>query len=101
MKMGKYKMAYSVDVVVVEIKADFDPYGGEYTHVSFGFKLPIPMPPQIERVFPPPPKPVAYKHALHVILPRERWTGQYTMWEEFHAVFKDNGEVELKKKKVE
>jgi hypothetical protein len=93
-------MGYSIDVVVTEIRADFDPWGGEYTHISLGYKLPIPMPPQTGPALPPRPKPVAYKHALHVIIPREKWTGQYTMWQEFHVVFKDNGEVQLKKKGV-
>ena len=93
-------MTYSIDVIVTEIKADFDPWGGEYTFVSFGYKLPIPMPPTSGQPLPPKPKPVAYKHALHVIIPREKWTGQYTMWQEFHAIFKDNGEVELKKKTI-
>ena len=91
-------MTYSIDLVVVEIKADFDPFGGEYTQVSFGYKLPIPAPPQLQKVFPPPPKPTYYKHSLHVYVPRERWTGQYTMWQEYHLIVKDNGEVQLKKK---
>lgn len=93
-------MTYSVDVLVVEIKADFDPYGGEYTVVSLGFKLLIPLPPQMDRVFPPPPKPIFYKHAMHVFVPREKWTGQYGMWEEYHMIVKDNGETELKKKEI-
>jgi len=93
-------LAYSIDVVVVEVKADFDPYGGEYTLVSFGYKLPIPLPPQVDKIFPPPPKPIYYKHGLHVFIPREKWTGQYNMWEEYHLIVKDNGEVELKKKET-
>jgi hypothetical protein len=93
-------LAYSIDVVVVEIKADFDPYGGEYTMVSFGYKLPIPLPPHVDKVFPPPPKPIYYKHGLHVFIPREKWTGQYNMWEEYHLIVKDDGVVELKKKEV-
>lgn len=91
-------MTFSIDLVVIEIKADFDPYGGEYTHVSLGYKLPIPRPPEIEKVYPPAPKPIAYKHALHIIIPREKWMGQYTMWQEFHAIFRDDGTIELKKK---
>lgn len=92
-------MSFSVDVVVTEIKADFDMYGGEYTQIALGYKLPLPMPPRIEKVFPPAPKPVYYKHALHLFIPRDRWTGQYTMWQEYHAIFKDDGMVQLKKKK--
>lgn len=90
-------MTYSIDVVVVEIKADFDPYGGEYTLVSLGFKLPIPLPPQMDKMFPPPPKPIFYKHAMHLFVPRDKWTGQYDMWGEYHMIVKDNGETELKK----
>ena len=93
-------MTYSLDLVVVEVVADFDPQGNEYTKISLGFKLPIPAPPHIEQVYPPPPKPTTYKHALHVFIPREKWTGQYTMWQEFHCIVKDNGEVELKKKET-
>jgi hypothetical protein len=32
------RMAYSIDVVVLELKPDFDPFGGEYVFVSFGYK---------------------------------------------------------------
>lgn len=92
-------MTYSIDVVIVEIKADFDPYGGEYSYVSFGYKMPIPLPPQMgEKTFPPQPKPIYYKHGLHIIIPRDKWTGQYNMWEEYHLIVKDNGEIDLKKK---
>ena len=91
-------MPMKLDVVVIEIKADFDPFGGEYTHISFGYRLPVPMPPEQARRFPPPPRPVVYKHALHVIIPRDRWYGQYQMWQEFELIIKDDGGVELKKK---
>jgi hypothetical protein len=90
-------MVYVVDAVVVGIVVDFDPYGGEYTKVNLGFKLPIPKPPGVEQVYPPPPKPIAYKHVAHIIIPREKWTGQYNMWQEFKVTVKDNGEVEIKK----
>lgn len=91
-------MVYEQDAVVIEIKADFDPFGGEYTHISLGYKVPIPRPPEAERMYPPPPRPVMYKHILHVIIPREKWAGQYMMWQEFHIICKDNGEVEVKRK---
>jgi hypothetical protein len=91
-------MVYQQDVVVAEIKADFDPYGGEYTHISFGYRVPIPMPPGARRTYPPQPKPVMYKHALHIIMPRERWLGQYTMWQDFILECKDNGDLELRRK---
>jgi hypothetical protein len=91
----------SRDVIVLEIKADFDPMGGEYTQINLGFRIPIPVPmppPEMERQLPPQPKPVYYKHALHLFIPRDRWEGQYTMWEEYHLITKSNGELELKKK---
>jgi len=91
---------FSQDILVLEIKADFDMMGGEYTQVSLGFRVPVPMPPpEVERQYPPQPKPIFYKHALHVFIPRDRWEGQYTMWQEYHLITKPNGELELKKKK--
>jgi len=91
-------LAYSIDVLVIEIKGDFDPYGGEYSLISLGYRMPIPLPPQTEKVFPPQPKPIFYKHAIHLIVPRDNWTGQYNMWQEYHLIVKDDGQVELKKK---
>lgn len=90
------KMVYSINVVVTDIKADFDPWGGEYTQITLGYRLPIPMPPQQRQALPPKPIPVAYKHAVHIFIPRDSWVGQYTMWKEYHAVFRDDGTVELK-----
>ena len=90
-------MTFNLKVVVVEIKVDFDPLGGEYTMVSFGYKLPVPRPPEVEKRYPPLPKPVMYKHFLHVIIPKEQWDGQYTLWQEYELTVKDNGEVELKR----
>lgn len=93
-------MVFEHDVVVTEIKADFDLYGGEYTHISLGYRVPIPMPPQPRpSTLPPQPVPVMYKHALHIIIPRENWTGQYTMWQEFHVIVRDNGQVELTRRR--
>jgi hypothetical protein len=89
-------MPFEQDVVVTEIKADFDPFGGEYTSISLGYRLPIPMPPTTQHL-PPQPQPIMYKHAIHVIIPRESWTGQYTMWERLHVVVDDNGEVRITK----
>jgi sRNA-binding regulator protein Hfq len=92
-------MTFEHDVVVTEIKADFDPFGGEYTHISLGYRVPIPMPPQTgSTTLPPRPTPVMYKHAIHLIIPRESWTGQYTMWQEFHVTVKDDGQVQLTRK---
>jgi hypothetical protein len=92
-------MVYEQDVVVTEIKADFDPYGGEYTHISLGYRLPIPMPPTSAlQELPPRPQPIMYKHALHIMVPRENWTGQYTMWEQLHIRVEDDGEVRITKR---
>ena len=89
-------MAYEQEVFVTEIKADFDPYGGEYTQITLAYRLPIPMPPQPPQAqLPPRPNPVMYKHAMHIIIPRESWTGQYTMWESLHLRIEDNGEVRI------
>ncbi len=84
-------------VTVIEIKLDLDPYGREYTQVSLGYEIPSITPPQVEKIFPPPPKPKMYKHALHIIIPKDHWIDQYHMWEEYTLAIKDNGELELKK----
>jgi len=89
-------LTFSMDVTVTEIRSDFDPWGGEYTYVSFGYRIPVPTPPAITAVAPQ-PKQIAYKHGLHVIIPRDKWVGQYTMWEQFHLIIKDDGVTELKK----
>ena len=87
----------SINVVVTELKADFDPFGGEYVQVTLAFKLPIPFkPPRPQTQYPPVRQPVVYKHAIHVFIPRDKWTGQYTMWQEFHLIIRDDGAVELK-----
>jgi len=91
-------MVYEQDAIVVEIKADFDPYGGEYTMVSLAYKIPIPQPPEASRKYPPLPKPVMYKHVLHVFIPREKWAGQYMLWQEYKIICKDNGEITVKRK---
>jgi len=90
-------MVYDQEVIVTEIKADFDPYGGEYTQITLAYRLPIPMPPRppSAQPLPPRPQPVMYKHATHIILPRESWTGQYTMWESLRLRVEDNGEVRI------
>jgi hypothetical protein len=89
-------MVFEHDVIVTEVKADFDPYGGEYTHISLGYRVPVPMPPETQpQTLPPRPQPIMYKHAIHVIIPREEWTGQYTMWQEFHVKVNENGNVQL------
>jgi hypothetical protein len=85
-----------MDVTVTAVKSDFDPYGGEYTYVSFGYRTPVPVPPQPSALGPQ-PKQIMYKHALHVIVPRDKWVGQYNMWEQYHLIVKDDGLLELKK----
>jgi hypothetical protein len=87
-----------MDVVVTEVKADFDPWGGEYTHVSFAYRIPVPAPPVPAGVtVVGQPKNIAYKHALHVIIPKDKWLGQYMMWEHYHFIVEDDGKIQLKK----
>lgn len=86
-----------MDVTVTEIKVDFDPWGGEYTHVSFAYRIPVPVPPPELVALGPQPKSIAYKHALHLMVPKDKWTGQYGMWDQFHLIVKDDGLIELKK----
>lgn len=92
-------LAFSIDVTIVEIKADFDPFGSEYTQVSFAIKLAIPMPPQSQQ-FPPKPKPTAYKHLMHLFIPKDKWTDQFQMWKDYHLIVKDDGTTELKNKGI-
>jgi hypothetical protein len=91
-------MVLEQDVTVIEIKADFDPFGGEYSKITLGYRVPVPMPPQTQQ-FPPQPRPVLYKHATHLYIPKENWIGQYTMWEQLHLVIEDNGSVKIIKKR--
>ena len=99
-KEANRRMAYSIDVVVLELKPDFDPFGGEYVFVSFGYKQAIPfappkMPMPMDQMT---PKQISYKHALHILIPKEEWKDQYSMFQEFHLIVHDDGSQELKKK---
>ena len=87
-------MTYSEEALVVEIKADFDPFGGEYTQVSFGYRLPVPRPPEMQKVVGAPTQ-VFYKHVFHVFIPRDKWVGQYTMWQRVRLTVQDDGRVEI------
>jgi hypothetical protein len=86
---------YSIDVVVMEIKADIDPFTGEGTQVTFGYRIPVPAPPVPSGIMMP--KQIAYKHAMHLFIPKDRWVGQFGMWEECHLIVSDDGKIELKK----
>lgn len=88
-------MAYSIDVTVVEIRAGADPAGTLNTQVSFGYRIPIPMPPTDQGV--PMPKPVVWQHALHIFIPKDKWLNQFSQWENYHLVVQDDGQIELKK----
>ena len=47
-----------------------------YTQITLGYRLPIPMLPKPQTpTLPPRPTPIAYKHALHVFLSRDKWIG--------------------------
>jgi len=91
-------MTYSIDVVVTEVAANFDPYGGEYVKVTFGYKLPIPFKPPRMITQIPMPQTIVYKHAMYVVVPKDRWKAQYDIWREFHLIVKDDGAVELRPK---
>jgi len=92
-------MTYSIDVVVTEVIVDFDPYGGEYVKVAFGYKLPVPFRPPKPSQPVPTPQVVAYKHALHLFIPKDQWKAQYNLWQEFHLIVRDDGNIELKPKR--
>jgi len=93
-------MTFTISVIVIDITQDFDPQGNEYAKVVLGQKLPMPIPPDMPKVYPPPPKPIAYKHYMHVMIPKEKWTGQFTMWKEYDLIVNDDGSTELKKVEV-
>jgi len=92
-------VTYSIDVVVTQVTVDFDPFGGEYVQVFFGYRLPVPFRPPRPTTQMPVQQPIAYKHALHLIIPKEHWKAQYNLWQEFHLIVKDDGNVELKPKR--
>lgn len=77
-------MTESIDVIVIEIKMDSGLQGEQFTMIVLGYEIPIPRPPQADAQYPPVPRPTYHKHALHVFIPREKWTGQFTMWQGFH-----------------
>lgn len=86
-------MTYSEEGVVTEIKADFDLFGGEYTQVSFGYRLPVPRPPELQKMGAP--GQIYYKHVLHVFIPKDKWVGQYNMWQRVKILVQDDGKVEV------
>lgn len=93
-------MPYKVEVTVVTVRADFDPWGGEYTYVEFAWKLPLPNPQGLTEqpvVLGAQPKNVAYKHVMHLIIPRENWVDQYHMWEKRTLLINDDGSIDFKK----
>ena len=91
-------MTFSIDIVVLEMKPDFDPFGGEYIAVSLGYRQSIPFAPPSGPISQPQPKQVAYKHALHLFIPKDDWKDQYSMFQEFHLIVHDDGSMELKRK---
>ena len=96
-------MPYTVDAVVTTIKADFDMFGGEYTYVEISWKLPLPSPQGLSQLTQQPivlgaqPKNVAYKHVIHVFVPRENWVDQYKMWEKRKVTIEDDGSIRVEK----
>jgi hypothetical protein len=90
-------LAFSIDVVVLEMKPDFDPWGNEYIQVSLGYKQPVPFAPPQQPFLQPQPKQISYKHALHIIIPKEEWKDQYSMFQQFRLIVNDDGTQELKR----
>jgi len=88
-----------MDVVVIEISIDFDPFGGEYVKVSFGYRLPVPFRPPQPTIRVPNQQPIIYRIALRLFIPKEQWKAQYNLWQEYHLIVKDEGDVELKPKR--
>lgn len=86
-------MPYREKVKVTEIKADFDPFGGEYVQVAFGYDLPAPKNTPFSA-----PQGRFLKHAIHVIFPKEKWVNQYAMWDELWLVIQDDGTLMLSEK---
>jgi hypothetical protein len=85
-------LAESRTVTVLELKPDFDPWGGAYVQVSFGYQIPTSSPQ------PGQPAPIAWKHAIHLFIPKERWKDQYKIFSEWHMITRDDNSIELKPK---
>jgi len=93
-------MTYSIDVEVLSLEPDFDPMtGNAFTKVIFGYREAVPAPPQL-----PPtivgvqvPKPIHYKHTLHIFIPKEKWVDQFRQWTRYHMIVTDDGTVTLKR----
>jgi hypothetical protein len=93
-------LPYKVDTEVTTIRVDFDPWGGEYTYVELSWKLPLPSPQALAQqpvVLGAQPKNVAYKHVMHVYIPKENWVDQYKMWEKRKITIEDDGAISIEK----
>jgi hypothetical protein len=93
-------MVFQIRVIVVNQTMDTDPFTGRiFYQIALGIKVPIP----VEK--PPPGAPQlvqsAWKHLLHVFVPRENWVNQYTMGQEFDLTVNDEGEVTLKRRPLQ
>ncbi len=91
-------MPYTIEAEVVEVKADFDPFGNAYVQVTFAYKLEAPANQAVAGV---PAQTAVYKHAMHLIVPKTEWRGQYNMWERVLISVSEDGTVQVKKVKVE
>jgi len=80
-------MTFEADLTVLEIKADFDQFGNQVTMACLGYRLPKFKSEQ-----------EVWKHALHIIIPKEQWNDQYKMWELYHGIINDDGSMGLEKK---
>lgn len=90
-------MPYTTRVKVIALAPDSDAStGAGYTFVTFALEAHTPRPPaQLQNVYPPIPRPVSYKHVMHLFFPTTHWHEQYGMWDEFDLTIEDNGEVRL------
>jgi hypothetical protein len=85
-------------ITVCQLAMDSDGFGGDYVSIAIGYRLPTPRPKGT------PPNaivqaPTLWKWAIHLIIPKEQWMGQYAMFQEFDMEIKPNGDLILKEAK--
>ncbi|MCP8308166.1 MAG: hypothetical protein H3Z52_05065 [archaeon] len=89
-------MPIRIRVKIIGFQPDSDPMSGEeYTQVTMAIRSPIPKPP-MQPTYPPLPRPMSWKHVIHLFIPTKEWTGQYHMWQDYDLIIQDSGEIELK-----
>jgi hypothetical protein len=90
-------MAITMRVKVIGLGTDADPFtGAQYTAVTLAIDSPVPpVPPNLQNMYPPVPRPIVHKHIMHIFVPTQQWVGQYKMWEEFSLTIEDNGAMRM------